>query len=707
MLQAHSIVSDRLNLSFLFCGIYTAGKLLKSALFLSQANPLSALNPQQRTAVKTVDTPLLVLAGAGTGKTRVITEKIAYLIEQGTPARHIAAITFTNKAAREMTARIGKLLRNIELRGLRVSTFHALGLDIVRREHKALGLKSALSVYDEQDRLTLIRDLIEHNSHGCSADDCDLIAHQIGRWKNDFVAPDQVLNSADSEQADMALIYQDYGKHMNAYNAVDFDDLIFKPVQLFSQQPNILEKWQNRIRYLLVDEYQDTNLAQYQLVKQLVGNLGRFTVVGDDDQSIYAWRGAQPENLAKLKSDFPRLKVIKLEQNYRSTERILRAANQLIEHNPHVFEKRLWSSHGMGEQIKIIGHGDETIEAQQVASEIVHHKFQRNSSFKDYAVLYRGNHQARLIEQAFREHNIPYRLSGGISFFGFTEIKDLTAYLRLIINHDDDCAFLRVANIPRREIGPGTLEKLGKYANSRNTSLYAACFELGLEQSVSQKAVLRLRNFCHLIANTAKRSMQGNAFAVVDDFISEMDYAQWLKESSSSDKVAERKIQNVNELLAWLKCLSGEHEEKLNLAETVAKMMLLDILDRNQEEQQSDQIHLLTLHAAKGLEFPFVHMVGVEENQLPHQSSLDEGNLEEERRLAYVGITRAQKLITLHYCKKRKRYSESIVCEPSRFLDELPIEDIEWNDKNEIDPEIKKQRGQANLAQLRNLLSTD
>lgn len=606
-----------------------------------------------------------------------------------------------------MTARIGKLTRNTKLRGLRISTFHALGLDIVRREHNALGLKPALSIYDEQDRVTLVHDLIEYDSHGCSTDNYDVVARQISRWKNDFVAPDQALKSADPAEAGMALVYQDYSNHMNAYNAVDFDDLIFKPVQLFSQQYNILEKWQNRIRYLLVDEYQDTNLTQYQLVKQLVGNLGRFTVVGDDDQSIYAWRGAQPENLAKLMSDFPRLKVIKLEQNYRSTGRILRAANQLIEHNPHVFEKRLWSDHGMGEPIRVIGHRDETIEAQQVASEIIHHKFKSGFSFQDYAVLYRGNHQARLIEQAFREQNIPYRLSGGTSFFGYSEIKDLTAYLRLLINHDDDRAFLRIINIPRREIGRGTLKNLGKYANSRNTSLYTACFELGLEQSVPQKAVARLRNFCRMIDNTAKRSTQCEVFTIVDEFIAELDYIQWLKESSSSDKAAQRKIKNVNELLAWLKRLSGEHEEKLNLAETMAKMMLLDILDRNQEEQLSDQVHLLTLHAAKGLEFPFVHMVGVEENQLPHQTSVDEGNLEEERRLAYVGITRAQKLITLHYCKKRKRYSESITCEPSRFLDELPAEDLEWNDKNEIDPEIKKQRGQANLAQLRNLLSTD
>ena len=651
--------------------------------------------------------PLLVLAGAGTGKTRVITEKIAYLIRQGTPARHIAAITFTNKAAREMTLRTGKLLDSTKLRGLRVSTFHAFGLDIVRKEHQALTLKPALSIYDDHDRLALIRDLIEHNSREYTTDDCDPVARQISRWKNEFVTPDQALNSADPAQVGTALIYRDYETHTRSYNAVDFDDLIFKPVQLFGERPDILEKWQNRIRYLLVDEYQDTNLTQYQLVKQLVGQLGRFTVVGDDDQSIYAWRGAQPENLVKLITDFPRLKVVKLEQNYRSTGRILRVANQLIQQNPHVFEKKLWSDHATGEPIKVISHQDETLEAQQVASEIVHHKFKLSSRFQDYAVLYRGNHQSRLIEQAFREQNIPYRLSGGMSFFSYTEIKDITSYLRLIINHDDDPAFLRIVNVPRREIGPSTLGKLGDYATSRHISLFAACFELGLEQHLPHKAIVRLRNFCRLVNDTATHCTRDNTPTVIDVFITELDYDQWLRENSPSDKVAECKIRNVNEFLNWLKRLSHTTTEHFSLAETVVRMALLDRLDRNQEEQAADQVHLLTLHAAKGLEFPYVHMVGMEENQLPHQTSVDEGKLDEERRLAYVGLTRAQKQITLHYCKKRKRYGESITCDPSRFLDELPISDLEWNDRMEIDPETTKQRGQVHLAQLRDLLSRD
>ncbi len=667
---------------------------------------MTTLNPQQRAAITNVDVPLLVLAGAGTGKTRVITEKIAHLIERGIPTRNISAITFTNKAAREMKARIGKLMGGDKLRGLRVSTFHALGLNIVRSEHKALGFKPSISIFDEQDRSSLIRDLIEHNGHGLEPEESDAIASQIAHWKNDFVTPEQAIKMTDPRQVNGALLYQSYDQHLQAYNAVDFDDLIFKPVQLFGEQPKILEKWQNKIRYLLVDEYQDTNSTQYQLVKLLVGKLGQFTVVGDDDQSIYAWRGAQPENLAKLISDFPRLKVIKLEQNYRSSARILGAANQLIQHNAHVFEKKLWSTHGIGDPLRVIKHRDEQAEAQQVASEIVHHKFCHGTRFEDYAVLYRGNHQSRLIEQALREQNIPYRLTGATSFFGYTEIKDVVAYLRLLTNRDDDRAFLRIINTPRREIGPSTLEKLGTYANTRKIPLFTACSELGLEQHLAQNAVMRLRKFCKLIDQAAVHIQGDDAFNAIESFLDELDYEQWLKENSVSEKAELRRIQNVHELIAWLKRLAGDGEDKLDLTETVSRMMLLDLLDRNQDEEQLDQVNLLTLHAAKGLEFPYVHMIGVEENLLPHQASADAQNIEEERRLAYVGITRAQKNITLHYCAQRKRYGELIACEPSRFLDELPEKDIEWPDKTELDPSIKKQRSQANLAQLKDFLGT-
>ncbi|MGZ8153366.1 MAG: UvrD-helicase domain-containing protein, partial [Methylovulum sp.] len=366
---------------------------------------MSKLNPQQQAAVKEIERPLLVLAGAGSGKTRVITEKIAYLVKQGTAARHIAAVTFTNKAAREMKNRVYKLLDDKQSRGLRVSTFHSLGLDILRAEYKTLNYKSGITLFDEQDKLSLLRSLISHGAKDCDIDQIDRYAQQIGQWKNAFVTPEQAVVNATAEHYPIAHLYTDYTRSLKAYNAVDFDDLILLPVLLFQEHPAILEKWQNKIRYLLVDEYQDTNITQYQLVKLIAGKLGRFTVVGDDDQSIYAWRGAQPENLAQLQKDYTRLQVIKLEQNYRSTGRILKVANQLIANNPHAFEKKLWSELGYGDPLRVLSHRDELIEAQQVVSEIIHHKFKTGSRYQDYAILYRGNHQSRLFESSLRENN--------------------------------------------------------------------------------------------------------------------------------------------------------------------------------------------------------------------------------------------------------------------------------------------------------------
>ncbi|MDO9240054.1 MAG: UvrD-helicase domain-containing protein, partial [Methylicorpusculum sp.] len=415
---------------------------------------MAELNSQQQSAVRTIEHPLLVLAGAGSGKTRVITEKIAYLVKQGTAARHIAAVTFTNKAAREMKTRVSKLLDDKQIRGLTVSTFHSLGLEILRKEHKTLGYKASLTLFDEQDKQTLLKNLVNHGSKDCDIDDVDRYAWQIGQWKNAFVTPEHALSYATQEQVPAAHLYSDYIRSLKAYNAVDFDDLILLPVLLFQEHAAVLEKWQNKIRYLLVDEYQDTNITQYQLVKLLAGNLGRFTVVGDDDQSIYAWRGAQPENLVQLQKDYPRLQVIKLEQNYRSAGRILKVANKLIANNPHVFEKRLWSELGYGDPLRVLSHKDEVTEAKQVVSEIIHHKFKTGSSYKDYAILYRGNHQSRLFERALRENNVPYFISGSTSFFAFSEIKDILSYLRLFSNPDDDAAFLRIINTPRRELGP-------------------------------------------------------------------------------------------------------------------------------------------------------------------------------------------------------------------------------------------------------------
>jgi ATP-dependent DNA helicase Rep len=667
---------------------------------------LHELNPRQKEAVRYIDGPLLVLAGAGSGKTRVITFKIAYLIQTcGIGARHIAAVTFTNKAAREMKERVGKLLSAGEGRGLRVSTFHNLGLDIIKKELKTLGYKPGFSIYDAQDSAALIRELLRRE-----AGDTDFekeMQWRISRWKSALVTPEEaLLLAADPPEHAAAQLYVEYNRHLKAYNAVDFDDLIMLPVRLFADHPEILEKWQNRIRYLLVDEYQDTNATQYRLVRQLVGSRGALTVVGDDDQSIYAWRGAQPENLALLKEDFPGLKVIKLEQNYRSMGRILKAANQLIANNPHVFEKRLWSEMGYGDPITIINTKDEEHEAEKVVSDLVHHRFTHRTNYSDYAILYRGNHQSRLFERALREQRIPYQLSGGTSFFSHTEVKDVMGYLRLLVNPDDDNAFLRVVNTPRREIGPSTLEKLTGYASMRGISLFAAGFELGLEQHLSARAVERLRRFCEWIVDIGDRAQRGEMIPALYDMIREIDYELWLQDNCKDLKQAERRMQNVHDLIAWLGRMAEQDEGSPGLGELVNKMALLDILDRQNEEDGGDSVRLMTLHAAKGLEFPHVYLVGMEEELLPHRVSIEEENIEEERRLAYVGVTRAQKTLTITLATKRRRAGELVRCEPSRFLRELPQDDLKWEGVGvRVDPEVRQERGKAHLANLKGMLS--
>jgi ATP-dependent DNA helicase Rep len=673
---------------------------------------MTKLNPQQLSAVKQTDNPLLVLAGAGSGKTRVITEKIAYLVKQGVPARNIAAVTFTNKAAREMLSRVSKLLDPQQKRGLRVSTFHALGLEIIRKEHQTLGYKDGMSLYDEEDKVKLLKNLIAHSKREYDIDSVDKYARQIGQWKNAFVTAKQAESSLSAEDQLVGQLYTEYARSLKAYNSVDFDDLILLPVLLFQQHPGILEKWQNKIRYLLVDEYQDTNLTQYQLVKLLAGNLGRFTVVGDDDQSIYAWRGAQPENLSQLQHDFPRLQVIKLEQNYRSTGRILKVANHLIANNPHAFEKKLWSELGYGDPLRVLSHKDELIEAQQIVAELIHHKFKTGGDFQDYAILYRGNHQSRLFERSLRENNIPYFISGSTSFFAYSEIKDVLAYLRLLVNPDDDVAFLRIINTPRRELGPSTLEKLGVYADQRKISLFAASTEIGLSQTLSSKSQARLQKFNDWLIATAERVESGDIFAEIEKMIEAIDYKQWLRENSKTSDSAERKMKNVLELIAWLKRIAEkESAQPKPLAELIANIMLMDILERSQEEEASDQVSLMTLHSAKGLEFKHVFLVGVEENILPHQNTIEsDGNdrtsgIEEERRLAYVGITRAQRTLTFSYCTHRKKYGDITECQPSRFLNELPPDELEWVNKSQLPSEVVKERGKANLQNLKTMLS--
>ncbi|WP_337911442.1 DNA helicase Rep [Vibrio cholerae] len=664
------------------------------------------LNPRQDEAVKYVSGPCLVLAGAGSGKTRVITNKIAYLVQQcGYKARNIAAVTFTNKAAREMKERVAQTLGKGESRGLMVSTFHTLGLNIIRREFKALGLKAGFSLFDDQDQLALLKELTEKQLDG-DKDLLRLLLSTISNWKNDMLTPPQAKAMAKGEQQQLfAHCFELYQKQMQSYNALDFDDLILLPVLLLRSNEEVRQRWQNRIRYLLVDEYQDTNTSQYELVKLLVGERGRLTVVGDDDQSIYSWRGAKPQNLVLLGEDFPSLKLIKLEQNYRSTSRILRAANILIANNPHVYQKALFSELAEGEKLKVILANNEDHEAERVTAEIIAHKFLNRTEYRDYAILYRGNHQSRLIEKSLTQNRVPYKLSGGTSFFARAEIKDIMAYLRVLVNPDDDNAFLRIVNTPKREIGPATLEKLGSYANMRGKSLFTASFELGLEQHLSGRGLENLRRFTEWLVAIADNAERGNTVEAVRALVRDIRYEDWLYETSASPKAAEMRMKNVSDLYSWIVAdLEGDNpdQQEKTLKEVVQRLTLRDMMERGEENDDCDAVQLMTLHASKGLEFPYVYLIGAEEGILPHQTSIDEENVEEERRLMYVGITRAQRELTFMVCKERRQFGELIKPTQSRFLDELPQEDIEWEVKKKpVTQEERMAKGQAHIANLR------
>ena len=637
---------------------------------------MNGLNPQQQAAVTHLGSPLLVLAGAGSGKTRVITQKIAWMIRNNVySANQIAAITFTNKAAREMRERASHLLNKEEAKGLTVSTFHTLGLNIIKREAKRLGYKSNFSILDAQDSSAILKEL----AHKENTEEADNVRWTISRWKNDFISVEQAAQLANTPDEKLAaLLYEKYQRQIKAYNAVDFDDLIVLPVQLFQQHNDALQFWQNKLRYLLVDEYQDTNACQYRLIRLLCGLRGNLTAVGDDDQSIYAWRGARPENIAQLQQDYPTLKVVKLEQNYRSTARILQSANQLIANNPHLFEKNLWSTLGEGEPIRVIPCRNPDHEAEKVVSEI--------------------------LKLRFREQNIPYKLTGGTSFFERAEVKDLLAYLRLIANPDDDAAFLRIINTPKREIGTSTLEKLGQYAHERHISLFYAAQEMGFAQRISAKALQRIETFCawvqemmHLAEHTAPPTM-------VKRVIQDTGYEEWLHNTCNTAKQAEVRMKNVWEVLEWVRKLHDDGAGKETLSDIIAHMSLVDLLERNSEEQEQDAVSLMTLHAAKGLEFPIVFLVGMEEELLPHTNSLDESGIQEERRLAYVGITRAQKTLFITYAKTRSRYGEMATIEPSRFLEELPQQHLAWEDKKVITPEQRHETAKAYVANLQALL---
>ncbi|TFH68650.1 DNA helicase Rep [Gammaproteobacteria bacterium LSUCC0057] len=681
----------------------------------------ATLNPQQRQAVRYIDGPLLVLAGAGSGKTSVITRKIAYLIEQcDIPARNIAAVTFTNKAAREMKERVAKLVSGAQAKGLIVSTFHTLGLNIIRRELKTLGYKPGFSILDQEDCRKILKELMIRHSQ-LEEELLDTVQNTISNWKNNLTEPAAALSTASSVgEQHIASLYQRYQHSLRCYNAVDFDDLITAPALLLRNDSAALARWRKRIRYLLVDEYQDTNLAQYELVKLLVSERQALTVVGDDDQSIYAWRGARPENLEQLQSDFPALQVIKLEQNYRSTGRILRAANTLIDNNPHLFKKSLWSELGPGDPLRLIYTDNEDAECERVVNEIIDMRLKRRCHYRDFAVLYRGNYQARLLELKLQQQHIPYQITGGQSFFAKTEIKDVMAYLRLLTNSSDDNALLRIINTPRRQIGPTTLEKLGEYANQREIGLYPAIDELGLAAQLPAANLARLTSFKAWLDSARRAAFGPQPMAAVRELLEDIDYLGWLHQNASSSKVAEKRWENVNLLLSQLQqVIEGDSDELFGeeisedlqdgdskLEKAVAKLVLRDMLDRQEEDAQDDKVQLLTLHAAKGLEFPHVFLIGMEEEILPHRSSIEQDSIEEERRLAYVGITRAQRTLSMTCAKSRTQFGETVKPEPSRFIAELPQGDLTIIGNHvESSPERQRETAEQSLDALKSLFA--
>ena len=660
------------------------------------------LNDQQRAAVSYTQGPLLVLAGAGSGKTRVIIEKITHLVRQmGMPPQKIAAITFTNKAAREMKERLAKRLGSEKAREIAVSTFHSLGWKILRSHHQEMGYRPGISILDEGDSLTVVRDLLPE---GTAPDMVRIARAQLSRWKNRaMLATEAEAEISSDGEASIWQLYQRYEEHLRNLNSVDFDDLILQALRALGQE-EIRLRWQQEIRYLLVDEYQDTNETQYQMLRLLAGKAGKLTAVGDDDQSIYGWRGAQPENLQQLADDYPGLHVVKLEQNYRSCGRVLKAANALIAHNPHAIEKRLWSALHEGEYIRVIPCENESEEAAMIAAEILHRHYTTRVGWHDFAVLYRGNHQSRVLEQALREQQIPYHLTGGTSFFERTEVKDLMCYLRLAVNPDDNTAFLRIVNTPRREIGITSRAIIADHAGRRRISLFDASLMPDCRAALKPRAAESLRRFSDLIIETGDRGERSNPIEAIDDLFRRIAYEPWLRDQADSPARAEQQIANMKELQAWLARLHEESPE-LGLIDLMGRLSLLTSLDKDKEAGQ--EVRLMTLHGSKGLEFPHVFIAGVEEELLPHRNSLEEGGEHEERRLMYVGITRAQESLTLSYAGSRRRYGEHINCEPSRFLDELPRDLIEWRGENASrDQEQTRDRARVHLDKLKELFGS-
>jgi len=657
---------------------------------------MHGLNPQQREAVLLAEGPLLVLAGAGSGKTRVIVEKIAHLIQTSRyPAKRIAAITFTNKAAKEMRERVSKRIKGDAAEGLTICTFHALGLRLLQIEHAKAGLKRGFSVFDSDDAQSQIKDLMP----GAKPDAIQAMQGLISRAKNAGLSPEEALAAAQSpREREAAQLYAKYQQRLTTFNAVDFDDLIRLPVQLLESDEDCRLGWRERIGYLLVDECQDTNDAQYRLLKAIAGEKGHFTCVGDDDQSIYAWRGANPENLSLMARDYPALRVVKLEQNYRCSNRVLRAANALIANNPHEHLKRLWSQQADGERIRILECRDGEHEAERIASEIHFLHQTAKAEWGEFCILFRGNHQSRPLEKALQLLRVPYHLSGGTAFLDRGEVKDALSWLRLIANPEDDAAFLRAVQSPKREVGTTTLAKLAELAQQAGLPMSRAAESVGLLKQLQPRAANALSGFVDIVRGLRQDANTATPAELVRRLNERSGLLAALRAQCKNDQIFQLRRGNLDELADWFDGARGG----AGPGELAASLALLSHADKG---EPGNQVRLMSLHAAKGLEFRYVFIIGLEDGTLPHEASLEEGRLDEERRLLYVGITRAKEQLWLSYSREAQRWGTKLRLSPSRFIDELPAEELQRDGADPVaDAARKQERASAGFAAIKALL---
>ncbi|MDR2783070.1 MAG: UvrD-helicase domain-containing protein [Treponema sp.] len=663
--------------------------------------PAEDLNGPQLQAVNTIEGPLLIIAGAGSGKTRVITYRIANMLDRGIPQSAILALTFTNKAAREMEARV-KELTGKKLQNLTVSTFHAFGVRVLRDEIEVLGYRRNFSIYDEVDRDQVIKDSLRERK--VSTEGVDLYA--LGQlFSNVKIGRARWGHGANSEYEH---VYEEYRRSLKLYNAVDFDDLLTLPIRLFEQYPEILSAYRNRYRYIMVDEFQDTSFIQYRLMKLLVHGAEdasvpcNICVVGDDDQSIYSWRGANYENIQRFEEDFPGVVEIKLEQNYRSTTTILEAANGVISNNTNRKEKRLWSGNGGGKPIEIFYPRNESNEADFIAEQIKRIKFQEHMRYDDFGVLLRTNSMSRAIEEAFLSFNIPYRMSGGTSFFQRKEIKDVLSYLRLIANLEDDVNLLRIINTPRRGIGKTSIAAISELATQNRSSLWDAMTRFSLaEDALFQEEMGRadVREFMALIGRhreemLGKRGLSQKTRALVE----EIDYWGCLvTEFSKNEKLARWKFGNIESLIQSMIVWENDPD---NLDPTLYPYLnRISLITRDDGDDEADKgkVNLMTIHSSKGLEFPVVFIAGAEDGVIPHARSMEEGegSIEEERRLFYVAITRARNKLFITSCRMRRKQQSSVECQPSPFLAEIPQHLIEYHEAVQKTPEDEEAEAAA------------